>query len=62
MKDQSSLGRGKFPELAQQKTVSAFGLTPATKGLQRNSVAASSTAYKTPDFTISMNADPNAKS
>jgi len=53
------LGRGNIPSIAQSKTVSAFGLTPGVTKTQRNTIAASST-YKTPDFTISMNANENA--
>ena len=55
----SNLGRGNIPSIAQSKTVSAFGLTPGVQKVQRNTIASSST-YKTPDFTISMNANENA--
>lgn len=56
-----NVGRGSIPNIAKPKTVQAFGLTPAmgNKPAQRSTVAHSS-SYKTPDFTISMSADPNA--
>jgi hypothetical protein len=58
---QANLGRGSIPNLAKPKTVQAFGLNPAVgKNPAQRSTVAHSSSYKTPDFTISMSADPNA--